>query len=125
MAQSDARFGYRADMKRDDHDLSQRLGFTTSTGMLSPIWFDFATPGDAYYMQHDMPLLRSQNLAAPAMIDVKVHFETFFVPLQMIYQPSENTLFSLKNLQSNMYNQTKEKNYFLNLPDYTYYSANS
>ena len=118
MAQSDARFGYRADMKRDDHDLSQRLGFTTSTGMLSPIWFDFATPGDAYYMQHDMPLLRSQNLAAPAMIDVKVHFETFFVPLQMIYQPSENTLFSLKNLQSNMYNQANLRNNSFPLFDY-------
>ena len=118
MAQSDARFGYRADLKRDDHDLSQRLGFTTSTGMLSPIWFDFATPGDAYYIQHDMPLLRSQNLAAPAMIDVKVHFETFFVPLQMIYQPSENTLFSLKSLQSNFYNQANLRNNSFPLFDY-------
>ena len=118
MAQSDARFGYRANLKRDDHDLSQRLGFTTSTGMLSPIWFDFATPGDAYYIQHDMPLLRSQNLAAPAMIDVKVHFETFFVPLQMLYQPSENTLFSLKNLQSNLYNQANLRNNSFPLFDY-------
>ena len=118
MAQSDARFGYRADLNRDDHDLSQRLGFTTSCGMLSPIWFDFATPGDAYYMQHDMPLLRSQNLAAPAMIDVKVHFETFFVPLQMIYQPSENTVFSLKNLQSNFYNQSNLRNNAFPLFDY-------
>ena len=119
MAQSDARFGYRADLKRDDHDLSQRLGFTTSTGMLSPIWFDFATPGDAYYIQHDMPLLRSQNLAAPAMIDVKVHFETFFVPLQMIYQPSENTIFSLKNLQSNNFNSSNLRNNSFPLFDYS------
>ena len=118
MAQSDARFGYRADLNRDDHDLSQRLGFTTSSGMLSPIWFDFATPGDAYYMQHDMPLLRSTNLAAPAMIDVKVHFETFFVPFQMIYQPSENTVFSLKNLQSNFYNSNNLRNSSFPLFDY-------
>ena len=125
MAQSDARFGYRANLNRDDHDLSQRLGFTTSSGMLSPIWYDFATPGDAYYMQHDMPLLRSQNLAAPAMIDVKVHFETFFVPFQMIYQPSENTLFSLANLQSNFYDQNNLRNNSFPLFDYGGFITNA
>lgn len=100
MAQSDARFGYRAKMSRDDHDLSQPLNFTTPPGLLCPVWFDFATPGDSYFMQHDMPLLRSIQLLAPMMTDVKVHFETFFVPMQMIYQPAENTFFSLNNIQS-------------------------
>lgn len=103
MAQSDARFGYRANLGREDHNLSQPFGFTAAPGMLLPIWFDLATPGDAYYMHHDLPLLRSIQLLSPAMVDVKVHYETFFVPLQMIYQPSENTLFKLKNLQSTNY----------------------
>ena len=103
MAKSDARFGYKADLKRSDHDLSQRFGLTAAPGMELPIWFDFASPGDSYYISHDMPLLRSKNLAGPAMIDVKVHYETFFVPMQMIYQPFENTFFSLSNLQSSNY----------------------
>lgn len=118
MAQSDARFGYRANLSRDDHDLSQPLNFTTPPGLLCPVWFDFATPGDSYYMQHDMPLLRSIQLLAPMMTDVKVHFETFFVPLQMIYQPVENTLFSLNNIQSSLYNINNLQNN--NLPLFNY-----
>ena len=113
MAKSDARFGYEANLQRTDHDLSQHLGFTIPSGMLAPVWYDFATPGDSYYMQHDLPLLRSSVLAAPAMVDVKVHFETFFVPMQMIYQPFENTMFSLRSVQSSLYNMnTLQKDNF-------------
>ena len=110
MAQSDARFGYRAKLSRTDHDLSQPFGFTSAPGMLLPIWFDLATPGDSYYMSHDMPLLRSIQFIAPAMINVKVHYETFFVPMQMIYEPFENTVFSLKNLRSSLYDMTQLMN---------------
>ena len=92
MAKSDARFEYKAGLSRTDHELSQPFTFTTTSGMLLPIWFDIASPGDSYYMQHDMPLLRSAVLAAPAMIDVKIHYETFFVPMQMIYQLRRTTI---------------------------------
>ena len=34
MAKSDARFGFRADLGREVHDLSAPLGFTTVPGML-------------------------------------------------------------------------------------------
>lgn len=103
MAKSDARFEYKANLSRTDFDLSQRFGLTAAPGMLIPVWYDFASPGDSYYMQHDLPLLRSSVLAQPAMVDVKVHYETFFVPMQMIYQPFEQTMFSLRSAQSNFY----------------------
>lgn len=113
MAKSDSRFEYQANLNRTDFDLSQKLGFTSAAGMLLPCWYDFASPGDSYYMQHDLPLLRSAVLASPAMVDVKVHFETFFVPMQMILQPFENCLFSLKNLQStNFLGRTLTNNAF-------------
>lgn len=118
MAKSDARFGYKADLGRQDFDLSQKLGFTSASGMLLPIWEDFASPGDSFYLQHDLPLLRSTNLAAPAMVDVKVHFDTFFVPMQMIYQPFENTMFSLKNIQSSNYSMAALMNNNFPLWDY-------
>ena len=124
MAKSDARFGYEANLKREDHDLSQRLGFTIPSGMLAPVWYDFATPGDSYYMQHDLPLLRSSVLAAPAMVDVKVHFETFFVPMQMIYQPFENTVFSLRNVQSSLYNMNSLQDNNFPLFNYSNYITN-
>lgn len=125
MAKSDARFDYRANLKREDHDLSQKLGFTSAAGMLLPIWFDLATPGDSYYMRHKMPLLRSSQLAAPAMVDVKVHFETFFVPAQMIYEPFENTIYSLRNFRSSNYNLfTTLRNNDFPLFDYTDFITN-
>lgn len=120
MSKSDARFEYKAGLSRTDHDLSQPFTFTTTSGMLLPIWFDIASPGDSYYIQHDMPLLRSAVLAAPAMIDVKIHYETFFVPIQMIYQPFENSKFSLSNLQSSTYGSTPQlTNSSLPLLNYT------
>ena len=110
MAKSDARFEYKAGLSRTDHDLSQPFTFTSAPGMLLPIWCDIASPGDSFYMSHDMPLLRSAVLAAPAMIDVKVHYETFFVPMQMIYEPFENAKFQLKNLRSSYYNMSSQLN---------------
>lgn len=124
MAKSDARFEFKANLNRTDFDLSQRNGFTSAAGMLLPIWCDIASPGDSYYMQHDLPLLRSAVLAAPAMVDVKVHFETFFVPMQMIYQPFENTIFSLKNLQSSYYDRASLQNNDFPLLDYPTFISN-
>lgn len=97
MAQSDARFGYRAKMGREDHDLNQRFGFSTAPGMLNPIFTDFASPGDTYYIKHDLEFLRTAPLAAPAMVDVMVHYESFFVPMQMLYTPFDNTFSRLRS----------------------------
>ena len=124
MAQSDARFGYQADLGRDVHDLSKQFGFTTPPGYLNPIFEDYASPGDTYYIKHDLTYLRTLPLLAPAMIDVKVHYETFFVPFQMIYQVSENTLFSLSNVQSSNFNPNTLMNNVFPLFDYSDYCTN-
>ena len=121
MSKSDARFEYRAKLARTDHDHTRKYGFTCCPGMLCPIYTDIATPGDSYYIQHDLDFLRTRPLLSPSMIDVLVHFESFFVPVQMIYQPMENTIFSLKNLQSSLYNLGNQLNNNLPLFDYEYY----
>lgn len=103
MAKSDARFEYRANLNRDAHDLGNKFTFTATSGMLLPVFADIATPGDSYYIEHDLEYLRTAQMLSPAFIDVKVHFESFFVPLQMMYQPIEQSLFSIKNPQSDFY----------------------
>ena len=123
MAQSDARFGYRAKLGRTDFDLSHKNLFTACPGHLLPIFADIATPGDSYYIKHDLTFLRTAPLAAPAQIDVKVHFESFFVPFQMIYQPSENTIFSLNNIQSSNFNPNSLRNNNFPLMDLADYST--
>ena len=103
MAKSDARFGFRADLGREVHDLSAPLGFTTVPGMLNPIFEDIATPGDTYYINHDLTFMRTQPLLGPAMIDVKVHVESFFVPFPLIYQPIETALFGITTIFSSLF----------------------
>ena len=100
MAQSDARFGYQAKLNREDHNLSQSFGFTCAPGMLLPVFCDIATPGDTYYINHDLNFMRTAPLIAPSMIDVKVHFDSYFVPMQMLFQPFENAQFSLQEILS-------------------------
>ena len=103
MAKSDARFEYRANLNRESHNLGEPFGFTCAPGMLLPVFEDIATPGDTYYINHDMEYLRTLPLTAPAMIDVKVHLESFFVPFQMIYQPIEQTLYSMLQPMSQLF----------------------
>ena len=78
MAKSDARFEYRANLNREVHQLGEPFGFTCAPGQLLPCFADIATPGDTYYINHDLDYLRTLPLTAPAMIDVKVHLESFF-----------------------------------------------
>lgn len=102
--QSDARFEYQASNSRQPQNLQKDpFGFTCAPGMLCPIFADFGSPGDTYYIQHDLNYLRTLPLAAPAMIDVKVHYESFFVPIQMLYQPFEQSYFELTDTQSSFY----------------------
>lgn len=95
MAKSDSRFGYQAKLGRELHDLSAPFGFTCVPGMLCPVFADIATPNDTYYVNHDLNYLRTTPLLSPAMVDVKVHIETFFVPFPLLYQPFGSTLYSL------------------------------
>ena len=119
---SDARFGYEASLSRKEQDLVVHpMGFTCAPGMLCPIFADFGSPGDTYYIQHDLNYLRTLPLAAPAMIDVKVHYESFFVPIQMIYQPFEQSYFSLVDVQSSFYSQSNLQGSNLPLMDYASY----
>ena len=105
MAKSDARFEYRANLNRENFNLGEPFGLTCAPGQLLPVFEDIATPKDSYFIRHDLEYLRTLPLTAPAMIDVKVHFESFFVPFQMIYQPVEQTLYSLLDAQSSFYSQ--------------------
>lgn len=121
MSQSDARFGYTAKMSRQDHDLGRPFGFTCASGMLLPIHSDVVSPGDTLYVKHDLPFMRTSPLAAPAMVDVKVHFETFFVPFMLIYQAAENTLTSINQQFSSFFAYSQFMNNNFPLFDYSNY----
>ena len=122
--QSDARFEYKANLSRQTQHLKKDpFAFTCAAGMLVPIFSDFASPGDTYYISHDLDYMRTNPLAKPAMVDVKVHYESFFVPMQMLYQPFEQTFFSLNDFQSSLYNLASLQNNAFPLFNYGAYVA--
>ena len=123
--QSDARFEYKAQLPRETQHLKKDpFAFTCAAGMLVPIFSDFASPGDTYFISHDLDYMRTNPLAKPAMIDVKVHYESYFVPMQMIYQPFEQTIFSLKDVQSSLYTISSLQNNNFPLFNYGTYVTN-
>ena len=122
--QSDARFEYKSQKSRQPQRLLQDpFGFTCAPGMLCPIFADFASPGDTYYIKHDLNYLRTLPLVAPAMIDVKVHYESYFVPIQMLYQPFEQSYFELVDTQSSFYTQSALQGASFPLFDYGSYCS--
>lgn len=74
-----------AHLPRHGHDLGQSFAFTSSTGMLLPVYQDFLNPGDSVYINGEL-FARTQPLATAALADVDVYLDWFFVPMPMLYQ---------------------------------------
>lgn len=76
-------------MKRGKFSLSHYKLLTTKMGVLTPVtWFE-ALPGDT--IQHaTSALVRAAPLVAPVMHPVHVRFHHFFVPLRIIWTNWEN-----------------------------------
>lgn len=75
---------YRSKMPRTDHDLSQTFGFSSSSGMILPVYQDFLNAGETEYYSGNL-FSRTQPLVTAAMADVDVYLDWFFVPLQVLY----------------------------------------
>lgn len=73
-----------AKLPRSGHDVSQSFAFTASTGMLLPIYTDFLTSSETIYIQ-DHFFGRTQPLVTPALCDVDVYLDWFFVPMTMLF----------------------------------------
>lgn len=97
MAQSD----YQKDLvnrkAKTGHDLSHKIGFTSSVGQLLPIFSDVALPGDEYFLSADIRLARTMPLASAAMCDIELIVEHFFVPAFLIYQPFGSVVYGIND----------------------------
>lgn len=73
-----------AQLPKNGFDMSQQFGFTSSTGMLLPVYYDFLRVGESVHFQGSL-FARSQPLVTAAMADVDVFVDWFFVPSQMLF----------------------------------------
>ena len=97
MAQSDSQKEYVNRKAKTGHDLSHKIGFTSSVGQLLPIFSDVALPGDEYYLSADIRLARTMPLASAAMCDIELIVEHFFVPAFLIYQPFGSVVYGIND----------------------------
>lgn len=72
-----------AKLPRSGFDMSQSLAFTASTGMILPVYSDLLTSSEKVYIKTNL-FARTQPLVTPAMADVDVYLDWFFVPATML-----------------------------------------
>lgn len=75
---------HRANLARSGFDVGQEFAFTSSTGMILPVYKDYLNAGESVYYSGEL-LMRTQPLVTAAMCDVDIYLDWFFVPCSMLY----------------------------------------
>lgn len=86
---------HTARLSKTAHDVSQSLAFTAAPGMLLPVYKDILVGGDKIDFTPSI-FSRLTPLIAPALCDIEVYLDTFFVPMDMLYSFFGNQLFQVR-----------------------------
>lgn len=86
----------RPNLGHNGFDLSRRRLFTSPCGMLLPIFWDFASPGEKYKCNSSI-FVRTEAISTAAMMRLKAHVDWFFVPVTQLY-----------SLWNEFFNQTQD-----------------
>ena len=86
---------HTARLSKTAHDLSQSIAFTAAPGMLLPVYKDILVGGDKIDFTPSI-FSRLTPLIAPALCDIEVYLDTFFVPMDMLYSFFGNQLFQVR-----------------------------
>lgn len=77
-------FDFEAHLSRHPHNVSAGYTSSLTTGPIVPQYFDVLGPGDTMYFTPKC-FARLQDIVAPFFGEVSLHFDAFFVPMQMMY----------------------------------------
>lgn len=100
----------RPNLGHNGFDLSRRRLFTSPCGMLLPIFWDFASPGEKYKCNSSI-YVRTEAISTAAMMRLKAHVDWFFVPVTQLYSlwneffngvdDNMSSIFSITTLEGN------------------------
>lgn len=96
---------HTARLSKTAHDLSQSLAFTAAPGMLLPVYKDILVGGDKIDFTPSI-FSRLTPLIAPALCDIEVYLDTFFVPMDMLYSFFGNQLFQVREYFSSQFDDS-------------------
>lgn len=103
-----------AHLSRTGFDMSQSFAFTSSVGMLLPVYQDIVNVGETVYLNGSL-FSRTQPLVTAAMADVDVYLDWFFIPIPMLYQLFPSIRYQTNDFFSSAFQQQVNQ-YGLSLP---------
>lgn len=83
-------------------NMSEDFKFTSSTGQLLPVMFDFLNPSERIKVNFDL-FTRTMPVSTAAMVDIDEFVDLFFVPLQKIYSPAPLVLQNVDDFHSSVF----------------------
>lgn len=96
-----------AHLPRTGFDMSQSFAFTSSTGMILPVYQDILNVGETVYLNGSL-FARTQPLVNASMADVDVYLDWFFVPIPMLYQLFPSIRYQTNDYFSSVFNSELE-----------------
>lgn len=84
-------------------NMEQIVDFTSSTGMLLPIYYDILNPGDKVKC-NAFAKIRTQPLSAPAEFEARVRLDWFAVPIEQIYKYFGDMYYNIQDIDSSFVN---------------------
>lgn len=82
--------------------MDNEFAFTSSTGMLLPIYHDLLNAGETVHFKANL-FARTQPLVTAALSDVDVYIDWFFVPMSMLYTAFPNLRYMTNDVVSSFW----------------------
>lgn len=92
---------HHAQLSRNGFDMSMIRKFSSSVGMLLPVYWDYLLPGDKVKFNAEM-FSRTQPLTSPAFVQFTNHVDWFFVPCNQLYQFFGEAQFGIKDYKTTL-----------------------
>ena len=101
MSKNNFRPDYQAKLPKTDHNLSQRVVFTSSVGHLLPVYHTILNPSENIKMDLDI-FTRTQPLVSAAFLDVTENVDVFFIPFDKMLTSFGNKVYDNTDYLSSM-----------------------
>lgn len=102
MPKIDRNVNYRNRKGFSSFDISHEVDFSSSCGHLLPVMYDILSPGERVDLQYELKT-RTQPLDAASSLDIEECIDTFFVPINQLYEPFKSIIYGIEDVGSDFY----------------------
>lgn len=102
MPKIDKNVNYRNRKGFSSFDISHEVDFSSSCGHLLPVMYDLLSPGERVDLQYELKT-RTQPLDAASSLDIEECIDTFFVPINQLYEPFKSIIYGIEDVGSDFY----------------------